>query len=95
MTNKTTSKFSPEVRARAVRMVLEHEGDQDSQRAAIASIATKIGCTGETIRLWLKRADDSGRVGSAPQDMSGNTSDTGSKSSNPILADYFRQQRGG
>ena len=70
MTNKTTNKFSPEVRARAVRMALEHEGDHDSSWAAVASIAAKIGCTGETLRLWLKRAEqDSGRVGSATQDV--------------------------
>ena len=42
---KPTNKFSPEVRARAVRMVLEHRGDHASQWAAIASIAAKIGCT--------------------------------------------------
>lgn len=42
---------SPEVRERAVRMVLEHRGEPDSQWAAIQSIAAKIGCKGETLRL--------------------------------------------
>jgi transposase-like protein len=45
MTNKTSTRFSPEVRQRAVRMVLEHSGDHASQWAAIGSIAGKIGCT--------------------------------------------------
>jgi len=51
------SKFSPEVRERAVRMVLEHGAEYESQWAAIASIAGKIGCTPETLRTWVRRAE--------------------------------------
>jgi transposase-like protein len=53
---QTSNKFSPEVRARAVRMVQEHRGDHASQWAAIASIAAKIGCAGETLRNWVRQA---------------------------------------
>jgi transposase len=41
------TRYSPEIRERAVRMVFEHQGEYDSQWAAIGSIATKIGCTGD------------------------------------------------
>jgi transposase len=54
---KTSVRYSPEVRARAVRMVLEHAGDHASQWAAIGSIAAKIGCTGETLRKWVRQAE--------------------------------------
>ena len=55
-------KYSPEVRARAVRMVFEHERDYPSQWAAIKSIAEKIGCTAETLRGWVRQAErDQGR----------------------------------
>ena len=50
-------KYSPEVRDRAVRMVLEHQDGHGSQWAAIESIAGKIGCTAETLRLWVRRAE--------------------------------------
>ena len=70
MTRKTTNRFAPAVRSRAVRMVLEHQSDHDSRSAAIASIAAKIGCTPETLRLWVKRAErESGRVDSAAPDL--------------------------
>ena len=57
MTKKTSTRYSPEVRARAVRMVLEHQGDYPSQWSAIGSIASKIGCTGETLRKWVRQAE--------------------------------------
>lgn len=56
-------KYSPEVRDRAVRMVLEHQDGHGSQWAAIESIAGKIGCTAETLRLWVRRAErDQGKL---------------------------------
>jgi transposase len=59
---KASKSYSPEVRERAVRMVFEHEGDHASQWAAISSIAGKIGCTPETLRLWVRQAErDAGR----------------------------------
>jgi len=58
---KSANRFSPEVRARAVRMVYEHLNNYDSQSAAIAEIAAKIGCTPETLRRWFHQAEtDSG-----------------------------------
>ena len=48
---------TPEVRGRAVRMVLDHQGEHASQWAAIQSIAAKIGCSGETLRHWVRRAE--------------------------------------
>ena len=54
---KTTNRYSPEIRERAVRLVLEHQSDHDSQWAAIASVADKIGCTAETLRKWVRQAE--------------------------------------
>ena len=53
----TSTKYSPEVRERAVRMVFEHQGEYESQWAAIVSIGAKIGCTAETLRKWVRQAE--------------------------------------
>ena len=50
-------RYSPEVRERAVRLVFEHQGEHDSQWAAMVSIASKIGCTAETLRKWVRQAE--------------------------------------
>jgi len=63
------SRYSPEVRERAVRMVLEQEREYDSQWSAIVSIASKIGCSAETLRKWVRRTEiDTGRRGGLTSD---------------------------
>ena len=52
-----STRYSPEVRERAVRMVIDHQGDYASQWEAIHSIATKIGCSYETLRRWVRQAE--------------------------------------
>ncbi len=55
-------RFSPEVRERAVKLVLEHQDEYESQWAAIGSVAAKIGCTAETLRGWVRQHErDTGR----------------------------------
>ncbi|MGC1559107.1 MAG: IS3 family transposase [Bradyrhizobium sp.] len=62
MDKQQRQKFSPEVRERAVRMVIEHRGEHASQWAAIVSIAAKIGCTAQTLHNWVAQAErDQGR----------------------------------
>jgi len=58
--SKAANKFAPEVRARAVRMALDHEGNQPSRWAAIVSIAAKIGCVPQTLHEWVKKAEVDG-----------------------------------
>ena len=53
----TSRRYSPEVRERAVRMVLEQQKDHTSQWATIQSIASKIGCTAETLRRWVRQQE--------------------------------------
>ena len=50
-------RYSSELRERAVRMVVEHEKDHDSQWGAIRSISEKVGCTSETLRPWVRQAE--------------------------------------
>ena len=61
---KDQNRYSREVRERAVRMVFDHEGECDSQWSAIVSISSKIGCSAETLRRWVRLTEiDTGRRG--------------------------------
>jgi len=63
------TRYSPEVRERAVRMVFDHGNEYDSQWAAMVSIAAKIGCTPETLRKWVRQTEvDTGRRGGLTSD---------------------------
>src|SRR5579875_2716025 len=54
---KTSKRYPVEVRERAVRLVLEHRGEYETEWAAISSIALKMGCTAETLSKWVRQAE--------------------------------------
>ena len=93
MTSKTTNKFSPEVRARAVRMVLEYAGDHPSRWAAVVSIAEKIGCVPQTLREWLKKVKvDEAGPGSVPRIAMLRESDHSARPTSPAGQEALRRQ---
>ncbi len=67
----TKSPFPVEVRDRAVRMVLEQQGQHATQWAAICSIAGKIGCSGETLRKWVRQVERDRGVRAGPTSVEG------------------------
>ena len=68
---KTTNKYSPEVRERAVRMVLDGAGQHESRWAAIVSVSGKIGCAAQTLNEWVKKSEvDRGKRAGITTDMS-------------------------
>ena len=59
---KQRNSYSPELRERSVRLVLDQQGEHDSQWAAIISVSSKVGCSAETLRKWVRQAErDLGR----------------------------------
>lgn len=85
--SKTATKFSPEVRDRAVRMVLEHEGEHASRWQAEVSIAAKIGCSPYTLHEWVRKSEVDGGQ------RAGVSSDVGARLCGPVLRTIGRVGR--
>ena len=67
---KNRPNYAPEVRQRAVRMVLDHQGDYPSRWSAIVSVSEKIGCAPQSLHEWVRKTEvDSGKRAGVPSDM--------------------------
>jgi transposase-like protein len=71
MTSKTTNKFSPEVRSRAVRLVSSLTNAHPWRWAAIKSVAAKIGCSAQTLNEWAQRPKSTAESGRRPDGCCG------------------------
>ena len=91
--NNTSKRYPVEVRERAVRMVLEHEGEYDSQWAAISSVASKLGMTPETLRKWVRRAEIDGGLRSGVYDR-GASAHQGTRAGEPRAPARERDPQG-